>query len=139
MMENTHGYIIDYDVRVDVGLGAVMRIYSSRKLNFYNTEVIFLGNTGMRLLSYLLSRAEHDVVLYNDILHDVWDKQGLVSSYKRLNQVAKELKEKLVRVGLDEDFIQTVRGKGYRLSNPNVIQLYSKPVGFRLEKVALAL
>lgn len=126
MEEITYGYIIGGDIQVDVRVGVIARIYSSKKLNSYTADAIFIGGTSMKLLTYLLENAGREVIPYSDILHNIWDLRGLVSSYKRLNQVMKELREKLERIGLGSDFILTVRGKGYRINGSHVKRLYSK-------------
>ncbi|MFC0226933.1 winged helix-turn-helix domain-containing protein [Serratia aquatilis] len=128
MKETTYGYRIGEDIQVDVELGVVARLYTSRKLKFYSAEAIFLGETPMQLLVYLLERVEREVVLYSDILHHIWDDRGLISSYKGLNKVVAELREKLKNLGLEDDFISTVRGKGYRLKTANVKRLYTKSI-----------
>ncbi|MBL5825946.1 winged helix-turn-helix domain-containing protein [Serratia fonticola] len=130
MKEVTYGYLLGDDVQIDIGLGAITRIFSSKKLNYYNTEAIFVGETSMNLLVYLLERAEYNVVFYNDILNDVWDVRGLVSSYKRLNQVIGDLREKLEYVGLPGDFILTVRGQGYKINSSHIKRLYTKVIKF---------
>ncbi|MBC3381139.1 winged helix-turn-helix domain-containing protein [Serratia fonticola] len=120
MKGNVYGYLIGSDIQIDIGAGTVTRIYLSRKLNTHSTEAIFLGVTPMSLLVYLLARVDHEVIHYGDILHDVWDVRGLISSYKRMGQVIKELKEKLAMMGLSGEIISTVRGVGYRLNLPEV-------------------
>ncbi|MBL5825937.1 winged helix-turn-helix domain-containing protein [Serratia fonticola] len=129
MKEITYGYLLGDDIKVDIGLGAITKMYFSRRLNYYTAEAIFIGDTAMQLLVYLLERAEHKVVTYSDILHDVWDQRDLVSSYKRLNQVISELRDKLEYVGLPSDFIITIRGQGYQINRTQAIKcLYSKLV-----------
>lgn len=123
MNENIHAYLIGNEVRVEVSQMLVARIYACRKTNDYYAEAVFLGETSMRLLTFLLERSKQSVVPYNDILDDVWDKRGLSSSYKRLHQVMKELKSKLIQIGLPDDFILTVRGKGYCLNQTNITSL----------------
>ncbi|PVZ88858.1 hypothetical protein C9426_04940 [Serratia sp. S1B] len=122
-----HSYIIDNDIRVDVEQMVVARIFSSRKANYYSAEAVFLGETAMKLFTFLLERSRQHVVLYDDILDEVWDKRGLISSYKRLSQVMIELKAKLEEIGLADDFIRTVRGKGYRVKKTDIMPLYSMP------------
>lgn len=123
-----HSYIIDNEVRVDVDQMVVARIFSSRKDNYYSAEAIFLGETAMKLFTFILERSRQSVVLYDDILDEVWDKRGLVSSYKRLSQVMIGLKTKLQEIGLADDFICTIRGKGYRVKDADIMPLYSMPM-----------
>ncbi|WP_037383862.1 helix-turn-helix domain-containing protein, partial [Serratia sp. DD3] len=77
---------------------------------------------------YLLENAKQTVIPYENILSEVWDKRGLISSYKRLNQVTKELRDKLNQIGLAEDFILTIRSRGYRLKEESITQLYSETI-----------
>jgi DNA-binding winged helix-turn-helix (wHTH) protein len=128
MKGNVYGYLIGSDIQIDIGARTVTRIYLSRKLNTHNTEAIFLGDTPLSLLVYLLERVDHEVVPYSDILHDVWDARGLISSYKRMGQVIKELKEKLAMMGVPGEVISTVRGVGYRLNLPSVTRLHSEVI-----------
>lgn len=123
-----HSYIINNEVRVDVEQMVVARIFSSRKANYYSAEAVFLGETAMKLFAFLLERSKQSVVLYDDILDEVWDKRGLISSYKRLSQVMMGLKAKLEDLGLADDFIRTVRGKGYRVKDMDILPLYSMPM-----------
>ena len=128
MKEHVSVYLIGNDIQVDVRMKVVTRIYISKKLNSHAAEGIILGDTSMRLLDYLLDHAEKGIVNYGDVLHEVWDLHGLVSSYKRLGQVIKELKEKLKTVGISDDAISNVRGQGYRLNFPQVTRLYRETV-----------
>jgi DNA-binding winged helix-turn-helix (wHTH) protein len=82
----------------------------------------------MSLLAYLLGRAEYDVIGYSDILCDVWERRGLISSYKRLGQVVKELRGRLAMLGVPEDSILTIRGMGYQVNLPEVERLYRERV-----------
>lgn len=125
MNESVYGYLIGSDIQVDVTLGVVTRAYLSRKTQNYDSEGAFLSETAMSLLVFLLENAQRDVVPSADILFHVWDKRGLVSSYKRLNQVVNTLRQQLMGLGLMEDFIITVRGRGYRLNCPAITTLYS--------------
>ncbi|PVZ77708.1 hypothetical protein C9426_35570 [Serratia sp. S1B] len=123
-----HGYLIGDDIQVDVKLGTVIRFYPSRKYKIISVDAVFLSEPAMRLLVYLLERFSHDVVFYNDIFEDIWDSRGLISSYKRLNQVIEEIRKKLKEIGLTDEFIITVRGKGYQVNYPSVRRLYSKMI-----------
>lgn len=123
-----HGYLIGDDIQVDIKLGTITRFYPSRKYKVISVDAVFLSEPAMRLLVYLLERFSHGVVLYNDIFEDIWDSRGLISSYKRLNQVIEEIRKKLREIGLTDEFITTVRGKGYQVTHPSVRRLYSKMI-----------
>ncbi|KEY58120.1 helix-turn-helix domain-containing protein [Serratia sp. DD3] len=128
MHKNIYGYLIGSEIRVDIEQRTVSRIYALQKQNYYMSEAVFLSETSMALFIYLLENAKQTVIPYENILSEVWDKRGLISSYKRLNQVTKELRDKLNQIGLAEDFILTIRSRGYRLKEESITQLYSETI-----------
>lgn len=128
-MEKTiYGYLLGNDVHVEITQGVIVHVYASRRHNYYTADGLFLSDTVMRLLICLLEKADHDLVSYDDILHEVWDMHGLASSYKRLNHIMKILRESLVRIGFVDNIIMTVRGRGYRFNNVQITPLYRDKV-----------
>lgn len=126
-------YLISDDIYVHISHGVMIRTYTTRRFKNYTIDTVILGTgTLMRLLTYLLEHANKDVIYYPDIMSSVWDNNGLVSSYKRLSQVIIELKSKLVEIGLPANFIQIIRGQGYRIEEKMI-----KPLSFRKEKCEL--
>lgn len=109
----------------------------------YRTEVEFLpykrcliaseiqGNTVehlrptmANLLEFLLANAVGHIVPDKTLQTQVWENNGLSCSSQRLWQVMNNLKNKLAKVGLPDNFIQRISGKGYKIPDNLVLQLY---------------
>ncbi|MEM0652801.1 winged helix-turn-helix domain-containing protein [Klebsiella huaxiensis] len=88
---------------------------------------LILRDTMSNLLYFLLINRQQNVILESDILHQVWDNNGLRSSQSRLIQVISRLKYTLMLVGVKHDFIERVSGKGYRITSSNIKTLYKLP------------
>ena len=78
------------------------------------------------LLEYLLTHAVGEIVSDKTLQIQVWENNGLSCSSQRLWQVMKNLKNKLALVGLPDNFIIRVTGKGYMIAGEMVMELYCK-------------
>ncbi|HCB1497585.1 transcriptional regulator [Klebsiella oxytoca] len=85
---------------------------------------IFLRSTMSNLLFFLLMQHQKEIITDNEIMHHVWDKNGLSSSHSRLVQVISALKQNIVLAGVRENMIERVSGKGYRITSENIKILY---------------
>nr|WP_287855531.1 helix-turn-helix domain-containing protein [Klebsiella sp.] len=88
------------------------------------TSPIVLRSTMSNLLFFLLMQHQKDIITDNEIMHHVWDKNGLSSSHSRLVQVISALKQNLILAGFDENMIERIPGKGYRITSGNIKILY---------------
>ena len=85
---------------------------------------IALRSTMSNLLFFLLMQHQKEIITDNEIMHHVWDKNGLSSSHSRLVQVISALKQNLMLAGVDENMIERISGKGYRITSGNIKILY---------------
>lgn len=85
---------------------------------------IALRSTMSNLLFFLLMQHQKEIITDNEIMHHVWDKNGLSSSHSRLVQVISALKQNLMLAGVDENMIERIPGKGYRITSDNIKILY---------------
>ena len=88
------------------------------------TGPIALRSTMSNLLFFLLMQHQKEIITDNEIMHHVWDKNGLSSSHSRLVQVISALKQNLMLAGVDENMIERISGKGYRITSGNIKILY---------------
>ncbi|HGM5491402.1 TPA: transcriptional regulator [Serratia fonticola] len=124
------GYIINDEHLVDIKSNSVSKLYHtiecSHQTNGEFTHYLKLRETMLRLLNYLLAHASAGYVSNQELLVQVWENHNLSSSSTRLAQVISELKARLEKIGLAEDFIKATRGKGYTLRGASVTPLYIK-------------
>lgn len=119
-----HGFLIGADVQVDIDNNRLIRVSSENSHKILNFSAIVLKDTVMNLLIFLLTHASDDVVTKEEIMREVWDENNLSSSNQRLWQVVAELKEKLLLIGMPQDFIINMKGKGYKINYPHITPLY---------------
>lgn len=124
------GYIINDQYQVDIKSSSVIKLYNTieygHQSNGEFTNYLKLRETMLRLLNYLLAHASAGYVSNQELLVQVWENHNLSSSSTRLAQVIAELKARLEKIGLAEDFIKATRGKGYTLHGASVTPLYIK-------------
>lgn len=119
-MSRLYGYLID---------SSVLFLPQQRQLISHGGKTCKLRNTMNGLLCYLLEQADYGIIVDDDILLNVWEKNSLSATYSRQWQVVQDLKVKLFHVGVSNDLIFRVRGKGYRLNSERVTPLYTRAVG----------
>lgn len=90
------------------------------------STVEHLRPTMANLLEYLLANAVGNIVPDKMLQTQVWENNGLSCSSQRLWQVMNNLKSKLAKAGLPDNFIQRIGGKGYKIPDNLVLQLYCK-------------
>ncbi|WP_431223618.1 winged helix-turn-helix domain-containing protein [Serratia sp. L9] len=124
------GYVVNNEFQVDIKSGSVIKLYNTIEFGSHSedrfTNFLKLRETMMRLLTYLLAHAKSGYISNQELLVQVWENYNLSSSTTRLTQVISELKARLERIGIDDNFIQASRGKGYTLRGATIIPLYMK-------------
>lgn len=98
------GLLINDSVMVNVH-NSVLLHFTRKGVRDCQVDTVRLGNTEMRLLVQLLLHANGKVADYYRILSSVWKNNDLVSSYKRMSQVVRNLKWKPSLSDLPDDFI----------------------------------
>lgn len=83
-----------------------------------------LRKTMSELFLYLLENATTRVVSDEELLTQVWDKNGLKGTPHRLWEVMKDLKRKISELGVDEEFILRINSHGYLIKDGFVLPLY---------------
>lgn len=124
------GYVINDEYQVDIKSRSVIKLYNTIECSHHFsgefTNYLKLRETMMRLLNYLLAHGSIGYVSNQELLVQVWENYNLSSSTTRLAQVVSELKARLEKIGLANDFIKATRGKGYTLRGAAVTPLYIK-------------
>lgn len=127
MQSKLHGFLIEKDIMFDIEKKRLLRFIDDASPGGFIIKVIYLNATLVRLLVLLLESRNDIVVSNDDILNNVWESNALSSSNQRLWHGIKELRQKLLAIGLPSDFILSVRGIGYVInSNSKVIPLFSE-------------
>lgn len=115
-MSKLYGYLID---------SSVLFLPLQKQLISHSGKTCQLRNTMSGLLGYLLEQADSGIIMDDDIILNVWEKNKLSGTYSRLWQVMQDLKTKLFAVGVSSDLFLRIRGKGYYLNRENVTPLYT--------------
>ncbi|MBZ7671397.1 CadC family transcriptional regulator [Klebsiella grimontii] len=93
-----------------------------------------LRSTMSRLLLFLLEKGHIGLIRDEHIMKNVWEMHGLKASGPRLWQVVNDLKTKLARVGIDDNFIMRVEGRGYLINNLYFESIYIRAAWVMLDK-----
>lgn len=73
-----------------------------------------------RLLEILYERQEQ-VVPRSDLIESIWgEKEAIIVSEQALDALIRRLRERIAELDPDHEYIQTIRGHGLRLDNPNL-------------------
>ncbi|WMT16058.1 winged helix-turn-helix domain-containing protein [Serratia fonticola] len=121
-----YGFLLDGDVFFNIDDKKLLRYSENDAERSVFFKAIPLNDIQVRLLIYLLENSQAAVIHKNDILENVWDEFGLLSSYQRLWQTVNEVRKKLSAMGLSDDFITNVHGIGYSIDSPKVMSLLIK-------------
>lgn len=101
-------YKINETVRFKPADGAIWSIESPE-------QVINLTITNCNLLCLLLNK-KGEILSREQILEDIWDKQGLRSSNNTLNQYISILRRTFSLLGIDDEVIKTIPKVGFSLN-----------------------
>lgn len=96
-----------------------------------------LRSTMSRLLLFLLEKANIGLIRDEHIMKNVWEIHGLKASGPRLWQVVNDLKNKLNRVGVDNNFIMRVEGRGYLINTTYFESIYIRAAWVMLDRFVL--
>lgn len=88
------------------------------------SKPVRLRRTMFHLLDFVLEKANADLIADDEIMRNVWEGYGLKASTPRLWQVMNELKKKLTSLGVEQDFITRVEGKGYIANRAKLEPVY---------------
>ncbi len=102
-------YKINETVRFKPADGAIWSIESPE-------QVINLTITNCNLLCLLLNK-KGEILSREQILEDIWDKQGLRSSNNTLNQYISILRRTFSLLGIDDEVIKTIPKVGFSLNS----------------------
>lgn len=120
------GYLIGKDIYFDLINKRLFRITLTGSEKNIAFCIVNINSTMLHLLLYLLANARTDVVTKEELLEKIWEENYLTSSTQRLWQVLNGLKEKLQLMGLSEEFIKNIKGKGYVITSNEIFPLYYK-------------
>ncbi|XXD07998.1 hypothetical protein ACMYSN_17940 [Klebsiella sp. R445] len=126
MEKELFGFIINHDVQFDISNRRLVRIsavHSERTVIF---GAALLNETLVRFLRCLLTKTVSGElnVPKKVILKEVWEDYGMSASSQLLWRTVRELKAKVVSVGLDDDFIGSVSGRSYSLNTNAITPLF---------------
>ncbi|HGM5492773.1 TPA: transcriptional regulator [Serratia fonticola] len=83
-----------------------------------------LRKTMFRLLDFMLEKGEGGLICDEVIMKNVWEGYGLRASTPRLWQVMNDLKKKLYMLGVNNDLILRVEGRGYMIDTSLIEPVY---------------
>jgi len=126
-----YGYRLGYHTEVEFLPFKRCLIASELK----GSTVEHLRPTMANLLEYLLENGVGAIIPDKTLQTQVWEKNGLSCSSQRLWQVMNNLKNKLAKAGLPDNFIQRITGKGYKIADNLVLQLYCKANAVSIQPV----
>lgn len=112
-----YGYLID---------SAVLYFPAQSQLISKTGRFCLLRDTMGKLLYYLILHADKEVITDDDLLRNIWEKNGLSGTHSRLWQVMKNLNRNINELGIENDLFMRVRGKGYYVSGGKVTPLYTR-------------
>lgn len=128
-----YGFLIGKEIHFDFGNKRLYRLPQAHLEKDIIFSMIYLNDTMLHFLFYLLTHARHRYISKDEILKSLWEDKSLSPSTQRLSQVLKGLKSKLGLLGLADDFILNTKKSGYRINHPDIIPFYSKVNEFSME------
>ncbi|MEZ6877563.1 transcriptional regulator [Enterobacter sp. KBR-315C3_2022] len=114
------------------------RVLISLKIQKNIQSHVYLRQTMFRLLEFLLEKGKSGLLLDEIIMKAVWEGYGLRSSAPRLWQVMHELRKKLDELGVEDNFILRVEGRGYIVNAASYEPVYIRASYDRLSRFVLA-
>jgi DNA-binding winged helix-turn-helix (wHTH) protein len=72
----------------------------------------------------ILENGRKKIIAKEELFEKIWEENNLSPSTQRLWQVLHNLNKKLCQLGLPEDFIKNIKGRGYIINYPVVIPVY---------------
>ncbi|HCU0295284.1 TPA: winged helix-turn-helix domain-containing protein [Citrobacter sedlakii] len=121
-----YGYLIDKDFHFDIENRCLYRLSASGSEKNLLFGALFLNQTMMNVLLYLLQNGRSRSVPKGELLKKIWEEHNLSPSTQRLWQVLTSLNKKLTTLGIPEGFIYYSKGEGYRIVHNDIVPLYKK-------------
>ncbi|QWW19745.1 response regulator transcription factor [Schaalia sp. 19OD2882] len=95
-----------------------LRIDSEMQRATWRGAAISLSPTELRVLTVLAAHAGADVA-WRDLLNEAWATSDAAGAHDMIKSTVYRLRRQLERAGMDPGVVQSVRGRGYRLSIPS--------------------
>ncbi|AKZ72385.1 winged helix-turn-helix domain-containing protein [Enterobacter roggenkampii] len=119
-----YGFMIGDDIHFDIANRRLYRLTGSLTDNSIAFASIYFNETMLRLFLYLMINGRKEPISKEELFEEIWEAHDLSPSTQRLWQVLHNLKNKLKLLGLNDDFIHNIKGRGYIINNPDVIPVY---------------
>jgi len=116
-----YGFMIGNEIHFDISNRRLYRLTGSHTEKSIAFASIYFNETMLRLFLYLLINGRTKPVPKDELFEEIWEAHDLSPSTQRLWQVLHNLNNKL---GLPEDFIRNIKGRGYTINYPDVIPVY---------------
>lgn len=124
MSYRLYGFMIGAEIHFDISNRRLYRLTGSHTDKSVSFASIYFNETMQRLFMYLLENARGKVISKEELFEKIWEDYDLSPSTQRLWQVLHNLNNKLSLLGLPEDFIRNIKGRGYIINYPDVIPVY---------------
>lgn len=119
-----YGFMIGDDIHFDIANRRLYRLTGSLTDNSIAFASIYFNETMLRLFLYLMINGRKEPISKEELFEEIWEAHNLSPSTQRLWQVLHNLKNKLKLLGLNDDFIHNIKGRGYIINNPDVTPVY---------------
>lgn len=119
-----YGFMIGEEIHFDISNRRLYRLTGSHADKSIAFASIYLNETMLRLFLFLLINGRTRPVSKEELFEEIWEAHNLSPSTQRLWQVLHNLTNKLNVLGLPEDFIRNIKGRGYIINYPDVIPVY---------------
>lgn len=119
-----YGFMIGEEIHFDISNRRLYRLTGSHTEKSIAFASIYFNETMLRLFLYLLEHGRRKVIAKEELFEKIWEENNLSPSTQRLWQVLHNLNKKLGLLGLPDDFIRNVKGRGYMINYPAVIPVY---------------
>ncbi|MCU6669248.1 winged helix-turn-helix domain-containing protein [Enterobacteriaceae bacterium H4N4] len=119
-----YGFMIGEEIHFDISNRRLYRLTGSHTEKSMAFASIYFNETMLRLFLYLLEHGRRKIIAKEELFEKIWEENNLSPSTQRLWQVLHNLNKKLSLLGLPDDFIRNVKGRGYMINYPNVTPVY---------------
>lgn len=119
-----YGFMIGEEIHFDISNRRLYRLTGSHTDKSMAFASIYFNETMLRLFLYLLEHGRRKVIAKEELFEKIWEENNLSPSTQRLWQVLHNLNKKLCLLGLPDDFIRNIKGRGYMINYLNVTPVY---------------
>lgn len=120
------GFLIGKEIHFDFEKQRLYRLPSSSFEKDIIFATVFLNDTMLHFFLYLLLHARDREIPKDEIMKILWEENNLAPSTQRLWQILKELNRKLTLLGLPDNFILNLKGRGYIIKYPDITPMYTR-------------